>query len=156
MNCRRSRAASGVAAAGEVSAGSNDVTARELVWRRYAGDDWAAFDALPLGVRRRMQEHAYDAWAVNALMLWRMFRRQTASSARAERRMLRYLDECETLERQAFADAHRRRHGDPLPHDGACVTVMRYGLWRARPGAARGSSGFAERGRGACPQAQGQ
>jgi hypothetical protein len=55
-----------------------------------------------------MQEHAYDAWAVNALMLWRTFRRRLASSAGAERRLLRYLDACEALERTAFAEAHER------------------------------------------------
>jgi hypothetical protein len=104
---------------------ANDVTERERIWRRWTGDDWAAFDALPPSVRRRMQVHAYDAWSVNALMLWRSFRRRTGSSARAERRLLRYLDECEALERQAFADAHRQATGCPLPHDAAGATVLR-------------------------------
>ena len=45
----------------------NDVTAREAMWRRIAGDDWASFDALPPAIRRRLHEHAYDAWSVNAL-----------------------------------------------------------------------------------------
>jgi hypothetical protein len=105
----------------------NDVTERERMWRRYNGDDWAAYEALPPAVRRRIQEHAYDAWAVNAAMLWRSFRRQTASSVRAERRLLRYLDECEALERVAFADAFARAYGASLPHQAADVAVLRYG-----------------------------
>jgi hypothetical protein len=103
----------------------NDNTIREQIWRRHPGDDWAAFDALPPAIRRRLQAHAYDAWAVNALMLWRAFRRKYASSARAERRLLRYLDECEALERQAFAEAHRAGHGLPLPHVAAGASVLR-------------------------------
>lgn len=106
--------------------GSNDVTARERMWRRFAGDDWAAFDALPPAVRRRMREHAYDAWAVNALMLWRAFRRRTANSGRAERRLLRYLDECEAMELRAFAEAFAAGHGAPLPHLAAGASVLRY------------------------------
>lgn len=109
-----------------IRAASNDVTPRERMWRRIQGDDWAAFEALPPAVRSRVREHAYDAWAVNALVLWRMFRRQTGSSARAERRLLRYLDECEALERAAFSDAFRREHGEQLPHVGARATVLRY------------------------------
>ena len=101
---------------------TNDITVREAIWRRFDGDDWAAFDALPPAIRRRLYEHAYDAWAVNALILWRGFRRQTGSSARAERRLLRYLDTCEALERQAFAAAQ----GEVLPHVAAGATVLRY------------------------------
>lgn len=105
---------------------SNDVTLREQKWHRFAGDDWVAFEALPPGVRRRMHEHAYDAWAVNALMLWRLFHRQTACSRRAERRLLRHLDQCEALELAAFADAHHQAHGAPLPHRAAEGSVLRY------------------------------
>lgn len=106
--------------------GSNDVTVREAIWRRFAGDEWAAYDALPPTVRRRMQEHAYDAWAVNALVLWKMFRRQTGSGARAERRLLRHLDRCEALERAAFADAFAQAHGGArLPHVAAGASVLR-------------------------------
>ena len=50
---------------------SNDRTIRDTIWRRFAGDDWAAFDQLPPSVRHRLTEHAYDAWSVNALILWR-------------------------------------------------------------------------------------
>ena len=107
---------------------SNDVTIREQIWRRFDGDDWTAFDALPPAIRRRLHEHAYDAWAVNALILWRSFRRQTGSGARAERRLLRYLDECEAIERDAFAAAQ----GMALPHIAAGVTVLRYATPRAR------------------------
>jgi hypothetical protein len=112
----------------------NDTTPRATMWKRYAGDDWAAFDALPPAIRRRLSEHAYDAWAVNALMIWRMFRRQLANSMRAERRMLRYLDECEALERHAFAAAYRATTGVELPHLAADVSVLRYAL---RPGEPR-------------------
>ena len=103
----------------------NDTTVREDIWRRFEGSDWAAYEALPPAVRRRIHQHAYDAWSVNALILWRHFRRKTACSQRAERRLLRYLDECETLEREAFAEAYRREHGLPLPHVAARATVMR-------------------------------
>ena len=103
----------------------NDVSPRQGMWRRWPGDDWSALEALPVAVRRRIQEHAYDAWSVNALMLWRAFRRQTASSARAERRLLRYLDECEAMERAAADAAHRERYGMPLPHVAASASVLR-------------------------------
>jgi hypothetical protein len=109
----------------DATAPLNDVTEREAIWRRWPGDDWAAFDALPPAIRRRLQGHAYDGWSVNALMLWRSFRRQTGSSARAERRLLRYLDECEALERDAFADAYRQQTGADLPHVAARATVLR-------------------------------
>lgn len=105
---------------------TNDVTPRPQLWRRYDGDDWAAFDALPPAIRRRLHEHAYDAWAVNALMLWKSFRRQCASSRRAERRLLRWLDACEAAERAAFAEEQRRLHGTALPHLAAAATVLRY------------------------------
>lgn len=108
------------------AAKQNDVTAREAMWRRFDGDDWASFDQLPTAIRRRLHEHAYDAWAVNALMLWRRFRRTRASSAQAERALLRYLDECEVLERTAFAASYSRAHGMLLPHIAAGATVMRY------------------------------
>lgn len=104
----------------------NDVTSREGMWRRFRGDDWAAFDSLPPAVRRRLQEHAYDGWAVNAVMKLREFRLKKASSALAERAMLRFLDECESLEREAFDAEHRQRHGAPLPHVAANATVVRY------------------------------
>lgn len=104
---------------------NNDTTVREEIWRRFEGSDWAAYDDLPPAVRHRIHQHAYDAWSVNALILWRHFRRKTACSQRAERRLLRYLDECETLEREAFAEAYRRKHNLPLPHVAARATVMR-------------------------------
>lgn len=105
---------------------SNDGTIRDLIWRRYAGDDWAAFDQLPSAVRRRLSEHAYDAWSVNALMLWRHYRRLHPTPERAQRALLRYLDYCERLERQAFAQDHARHHGGTLPHVAAKVSVLRY------------------------------
>ena len=105
---------------------TNDVTERPRIWTRLSGDDWAAFDALPPAIRHRLQEHAYDAWAVNALTLWRRFRRKHASSERALRSLLRYLDECEALERAAYAEVYRHRHGLPLPHLAAGASVLRY------------------------------
>lgn len=105
----------------------NDTTLREAHWQRWPGDEWACFDALPQAVRRRLQQHAYDPWAVNALKLWQLFRRQTGSSARAERRMLRHLDQCEALERTLFARAYAGRHRQALPHDAAGATVLRDG-----------------------------
>jgi hypothetical protein len=115
-----------IAVAGH-SAGDNDGTVREAIWRRYAGDEWAAYDALPPAIRRRMQSHAYDPWSVNALMLWRLFHRQTACSRRAERRLLRHLEACEAQERAAFADLYRRTHGTELPHVAARADVLRAG-----------------------------
>jgi len=104
----------------------NDYTARDGIWRRYQGDDWAAFDALPPAVRRRLHEHAYDAWSVNALMLWRSYRRKLACSDKAEQRLLRYLDTCEALERVAFAETYRAVCGGTLPHLSARASVLRY------------------------------
>jgi hypothetical protein len=77
-------------------------------------------------VRARLQEHAYDAWSVNALMLWKSFRRKHASSARGEITLLRYIGQCEALERQGYDAKHRKEHGTPLPHVAAGATVMRY------------------------------
>lgn len=104
----------------------NDVTERPRIWRRYDGDDWAAFDALPPAIRHRLHEHAYDAWAVNALVLWKLFRRQTASSARGERRLLNHMRACEKLELDAFADAYCRECGGTLPHVAARASTLRY------------------------------
>ena len=109
----------------------NDVTARETIWRRYGGDEWAAFDALPPSVRRRMHEHAYDAWAVNALMLWRSFRRKRACSIRGERALLNYLDRCEAMELAGYDAMHFSTHGSHLPHVAAGATVLRYEAVRA-------------------------
>jgi len=103
----------------------NDITARDGAWFRYEGDDWQCYDALPPAIRRRMQEHAYDAWAVNAHILWRLFRRRHACSARAERALLNHFDRCEREERLAFDATHRAAHGAPLPHNAAGATVMR-------------------------------
>ncbi len=105
----------------------NDHSPRHALWRRYPGDDWAAFDALPAAVRQRLHEHAYDAWAVNALMLWRSFRRKRDTAERAQRALLRYLDLCEQWERAAFAASYRQACGTVLPHVAAGATVQRYG-----------------------------
>ncbi|WP_421989583.1 DUF6525 family protein [Roseococcus sp.] len=106
--------------------GDNDVTERPRIWRRFGGDDWAAFDALPPAVRQRLHEHAYDAWTVNALFLWKLFRRQTASSARGETRLLNHLKACEKLELEAFAQAYCRQCGGTLPHVAARASTLRY------------------------------
>lgn len=107
------------------AAPGNDGTIRDGIWRRYAGDEWAAFDALPAAIRHRLHEHAYDAWSVNALMLWRRYRRIHPTRERAERALLRYMDHCERLERAAFADAYVRRYGASLPHVAAGASVVR-------------------------------
>ncbi len=104
---------------------SNDGTIRDSIWRRCKGDDWAAFDQLPVAIRHRLTDHAYDAWAVNALILWRHYRRMHPTAERAERGLLRYLDYCERLERRAFADDYTRRHSLPLPHEAAGIPVLR-------------------------------
>lgn len=105
---------------------TNDRTIRDVIWRRYDGDDWAAYDELPVAIRHRLAEHAYDAWSVNALILWRHYRRLHPTPERAQRGLLRYLDHCERLERRAFAQDYARRHGAPLPHEAAGIPVLRY------------------------------
>jgi len=113
---------------------TNDITERPRLWRRYEGDDWAAFDALPPEARRHLHEHAYDAWAVNAQILWKIFRRQTASSARGMTRLLNHLRACERLELANFAEAYARQCGGTLPHVAAGVSTLRYGSAEVRPG----------------------
>ncbi|CAH2603921.1 conserved protein of unknown function [Rhodovastum atsumiense] len=103
----------------------NDGTLRAELWRRFNGDDWAAYDALPARLRRRLQQHAYDPWAVNAWMLWRRYRRLHPTAERAEQALIRYFDHCERLERAAFAAAYARDFGLRLPHDAAGATVLR-------------------------------
>lgn len=105
---------------------SNDGTIRDRIWRRYAGDEWGAFDQLPPVIRRRLAEHAYDAWSVNALMLWRHYRWLHGSPERAQRALMHYLDFCERLERRAFGEAYAREYGMWLPHIAADVSVLRY------------------------------
>lgn len=103
----------------------NDVTSRDTIWFRYGGSDWDSYDALPANIQRRMQDHAYDPWAVNTLKLWKLFRRRHASSARAERSLLNHLDRCEQMERDEFAATHRHATGAALPHVAAGVSVLR-------------------------------
>jgi hypothetical protein len=97
---------------------TNDGTIRDAIWRRYIGDDWAAFDQLPAAIRRRLAEHAYDAWSVNALILWRNYRRLHPTAERAQRALLRYLDFPERLERRAFADRYAQQHAESQPRAG--------------------------------------
>ena len=107
------------------SAAGNDGTSRETIWRRFDGDDWAAFDRLPPVIRRRIWEQSYDVWSVNALMLWKHYRLHHPTVERAERALVRYLDHCERLERRAYASTWEARHGTKLPHDEAGVSVLR-------------------------------
>lgn len=44
---------------------------------------------------------------------------------RGERAVIRYLDYCERLEREAFASRYSEAYGMTLPHDAAGVTVLR-------------------------------
>ncbi|MFC0409557.1 DUF6525 family protein [Roseomonas elaeocarpi] len=111
----------------------NDISPRDDIWRRFPGDEWDSFDALPAAIRRRLQQHAYDAWSSNALLLWRTLRRRHASSARAETLLLRHIDHCERLEREAFAAIWQARRGTVLPHLAAAASVLRDRL----PGAAQ-------------------
>lgn len=104
---------------------SNDGTIRDLIWRRYAGDDWAAFDQLPSAVRRRLSEHAYDAWSVNALMLWRHYRRLYPTPERAQRALLRYVVPSPP------SLAWKRRGG------AACCSAGRHNLVGSRPNQCR-------------------
>ena len=63
----------------------------------YAGNDWTAFDALPAAIRQLVAAHAYDAWAVNVMMLWQHYKRLYGRTMRAEQALIRYLDYCERL-----------------------------------------------------------
>ena len=103
----------------------NERTLRHEIWRRYTGDDWAAFDALPATIRRRVTEHAYDAWSVNVMMLWQHYKRVYGRTARAERALIRYLDYCERLEREAFASRYSAAYNADLPHDAARASILR-------------------------------
>lgn len=103
----------------------NERTLRHEMWRRYTGDDWAAFDALPAAIRKRVAEHAYDAWSVNVMILWQHYKRLYGRTPRAERALIRYLDYCERLERAAFASRYTEAYRAVLPHEAACVAVLR-------------------------------
>lgn len=59
-------------------------------------------------------------------MLWRHYRQLHRTLERAERALLRYLDYCERLERQAFAEHYSRQYGEPLAHEAAGIPVLRY------------------------------
>ncbi|MCX2561985.1 DUF6525 family protein [Acetobacter farinalis] len=104
---------------------TNERTLRHEIWRRYTGDDWQAFDKLPPLVRQRVAEHAYDAWSVNVLMLWNHYRRVYGNTLRGQRALIRYLDYCERLERQAFAADYTSHYGTALPHDAASASILR-------------------------------
>ncbi|GAN68769.1 DUF6525 family protein [Acetobacter orleanensis] len=104
---------------------SNERTLRHEMWRRYNGDDWQAFDQLPPLVRQRVATHAYDAWSVNVLILWKHYKRTYGNTLRGQRALIRYLDYCERLERDAFAEHYTHQYGTMLPHDAACVSVLR-------------------------------
>ncbi|MBS1000567.1 hypothetical protein JK169_05960 [Acetobacter persici] len=104
---------------------SNERTLRNAMWRRYTGDDWQAFDQLPPLVRQRVAEHAYDAWSVNVLMLWKHYKRTYGNTLRGQRALIRYLDYCERLEREAFASHYSDQYGTMLPHDAASATLLR-------------------------------
>ncbi|GBR48401.1 DUF6525 family protein [Neokomagataea thailandica] len=103
----------------------NDRTFRDQIWQRFDGDAWEAFDQLPPSIRQRLAEHVYDAWSVNALMLWKHYKRIYGRTQRAERALMRYLDYCERLERQDFATRYAAQYGIPYPHDAAKVSVLR-------------------------------
>ncbi|WP_050801447.1 DUF6525 family protein [Gluconobacter morbifer] len=104
---------------------ANDQTIRHEIWRRFSGDEWEAFDQLPLSVRQRLNEHVYNAWSVNVLMLWKHYKRVHGRSPRAERALIRYLDYCERLERRAFAERYMEQYGTLYPHDAARATILR-------------------------------
>jgi len=104
---------------------SNERTIRHEIWHRFPGDEWAAFDQLPATIRQRLTRHAYEAWTVNVLMLWKRYKGIHGRTPRAERALVRYLDYCERLERAAFAARYAGRYGRPLPHIAANATVLR-------------------------------
>ncbi|MFT9448880.1 DUF6525 family protein [Gluconobacter japonicus] len=103
----------------------NDRTVRHEIWQRFEGNDWEAFDQLPPSIRKRLNEHVYDAWSVNALMLWKHYKRIYGRTARAERALIKYLDYCERLERKAFSERYTAQCGTLYPHDAARATVLR-------------------------------
>lgn len=103
----------------------NDRTHRTEIWHRFDGDDWDAFDQLPTDIRQRLNNHVYDAWSVNALMLWKHYKRIYGRTPRAERALIKYLDYCERLEREDFADRYKAEYGAIYPHDAAQATILR-------------------------------
>ncbi|QDH16987.1 DUF6525 family protein [Swingsia samuiensis] len=108
-----------------ISSEHNDQTLRHEIWRRYTGNEWDAFDALPASIKQRVNDHAYNAWSVNVLMLWKHYKRIYGRTVRAEKALIRYLDYCERLERKAFAEHYYQACGDAYPHDAAQATVLR-------------------------------
>ncbi|MGC5748520.1 hypothetical protein J4P41_07755 [Gluconobacter sp. NFX36] len=111
----------------------NDRTLRHEIWQRFDGNDWEAFDQLPSSIRKRLNEHVYDAWSVNALMLWKHYKRIYGRTPRAERALIKYLDYCERLERQAFSERYAAQCGTPYPHDAAKATILRTPEDRQKP-----------------------
>mgnify|MGYP003366249185 CR=1 FL=1 len=103
----------------------NDRTFRHEIWQRFNGNEWEAFDQLPELIRKRLNEHVYDAWSVNALILWKHYKRIYGRTPRAERALIKYLDYCERLERQDFSERYTAQCGTPYPHDAAQATVLR-------------------------------
>jgi len=103
----------------------NDRTVRHEIWQRFEGNDWEAFDQLPSSIRKRLNEHVYDAWSVNTLMLWKHYKRIYGRTTRAEHALIKYLDYCERLERKAFSERYTAQCGTLYPHDAAKATVLR-------------------------------
>lgn len=130
VQSRLTSEAAGKRASRRKASADNDGTCRKTIWRRLEGDSWEAFDALPRAIRLRLTEHVYDAWSVNALALWRHYKKVHGATERAERAMIRYLDYCERLEQQAFIE----RHG-ALAHQAAGATPLRYEASRQKMGA---------------------
>lgn len=103
---------------------SNERTLRHEIWRRYKGMTGRRLTSSPL-VRQRVTTHAYDAWSVNVLILWKHYKRTYGNTLRGQRALIRYLDYCERLEREAFAEHYKSHYGTLLPHDAACASILR-------------------------------
>lgn len=96
----------------------NDRTVRDEIWHRFHGNEWDAFDQLPLCIRQRLAEHAYDAWSVNALVLWKHYKRVHGPNGRADRALIRYHDAAwASILRNAGAHRKKSHPVDSLGED---------------------------------------
>lgn len=95
-------------------------------------DDMAAFEQLPIGLRRLVREHAVSLNAGSVLAFFRSIHAQGATPHEAEVYTERKLRAVEAGEIAAFAASHRQRFGSPLPHAAAAVSIQRYEAPRPR------------------------
>lgn len=116
--------------------------------------EMAALEQLPPSVRFLLSELAINLAAWKVLAYYRSIASQAVtlggSPFDAEIWTLRKLAALEAQDIDAFAALYRARHGAPLPHAAASVSVLRYGPLGPR-GRVRASQALARRGLGRLP-----